>query len=429
MIIVRIHIKTYGCTLNQADSDIIASVLDDGMNEFSASADDSDIVIMNTCTVKRATSQKILYELSKLQKAGKRVVVTGCMAGANQDIIKKYSPEASIVTTSNIPAMPHAVLAVVSGQQVMLTKYRKDDRLAYYNPNGSKIARIGVSDGCISNCSFCETKFARGPLNSFEERRILDAIRYSVARGAKEIQLTSQDMGSYGLDRKTNIAELMSKISDIEGDFKVRVGMLNPEHVHRYLDEFISALQSEKFYRFIHIPVQSGSDRVLRHMRRACTVSEFEGHVNEIRSHLPDSTIETDIIVGYPTETESDFELTLDMIKRLKPDVTNISKFGPRPHAQASELEQRPQSVINARSIKLSRVVRSVQHELNDRHIGRSMPIMITEETEQSYNGRSRSYKQVVIRKAPSNCSIEPGSKHKVLITNASANVLYGTFE
>ncbi|MDE1868480.1 MAG: tRNA (N(6)-L-threonylcarbamoyladenosine(37)-C(2))-methylthiotransferase [Candidatus Micrarchaeota archaeon] len=426
---MRIHIKTYGCTLNQADSDIIASLLDDGTNELTGSAHDPDVVVVNTCTVKRATSQKILYELGKLQEAGKRVVVTGCMAGANQDLIKKYAPGASIVTTSNIPEMQQAVSATNSGQQVMLTKYRKDDRLAYYNPNGSKVARIAVSDGCLSSCSFCETKFARGPLNSFEERRILDAIRYSVARGAKEIQLTSQDMGAYGLDRKTNIAELMSKITDIEGDFRVRVGMLNPEHLHRYFDGFAEALQSEKFYKFMHLPVQSGSDRVLSDMRRACTTAEFEAFVLELRKRIPESTIETDIIVGYPTETDSDFELTLDMIKRLKPDVTNISKFGARPHADASKLAQHPQGIINSRSLMLSRVVRSVQHELNDRHVGRHMPITITEDTEKSYNGRSLSYKQVVIRKVPYNGKIELGSTQNVVITNASANVLYGSIE
>ncbi|MGI0133923.1 MAG: hypothetical protein ACREBW_03075, partial [Candidatus Micrarchaeaceae archaeon] len=132
MIIVRIHIKTYGCTLNQADSDIISSILDDGSNELSGSAEGSDVVVVNTCTVKRATSQKILYELSKMQKSGKRVVVTGCMAGANQDLIEKYAPDASIVTTSNIPEIFHAVESAHSGKRVALTQYSRNDRLVHY---------------------------------------------------------------------------------------------------------------------------------------------------------------------------------------------------------------------------------------------------------------------------------------------------------
>lgn len=426
MIIVRIHIKTYGCTLNHADSDIISSILDDGTNEVSSSMNEADVVVLNTCTVKRATSQKILYELSRLQEAGKRVVVTGCMAGANQDMIQKYAPDASIVVTSNIPDISQAVELAHSGKKVMLTKYSRNDRLVHYDPKGSVLTRIPVSDGCLSSCSFCETKSARGPLNSFDEARILGAIKYSVTRGAREVQLTSQDMGAYGLDRKTDVATLMSKINDIDGEFKVRIGMLNPEHLHRYFDGFAEQLQSRRFYKFVHIPVQAGSDKVLRDMRRNCTIMEFEDYVKELRRRVPDVTIETDIIVGYPTETEKDFELTLDLIKRLKPEVTNISKFGARPHADASKLPQHQQSVINSRSARLSRVVRSVQHEINDRFVERKMDVLFTEETDRSFNGRNGSYKQVVIRKEHSNGKIEVGSSREVTITNASANVLYG---
>lgn len=422
---MKAYIKTYGCTLNQADSEIIASVLTGNDVQLSENREDAEVIIVNTCTVKKATQQKILYELSNLQKSNKKVVVTGCMVGANQDLIEKYAPSASIITTGNIQNITEVVSYANSGKRTVMTQYNKTDRLMFFSPKDSVIAKIPLSDGCLSSCSFCETKFARGPLNSFSEDRILNAIEFSVRKGAKEIQLTAQDTGAYGIDRRSNITKLMKKIALIEGDFRVRVGMLNPEHLGRYFDEFIEALESEKFYKFVHLPVQSGSNKVLSEMRRFYSIEEFEEQVRELRKNIANITIETDIIVGFPTETENDFDLTLDFIKNVKPEVTNMSRFSTRPHASASKLEQLNYETINRRSIILSRVVRSIQHEINDRFIGNRQDVIITEANDRSLNGRNEFYKQVVVRKNDSE-RLDVGSKRNVLIYAASANVLYG---
>jgi threonylcarbamoyladenosine tRNA methylthiotransferase CDKAL1 len=418
---MKAYIKTYGCTLNQADSDIISSVLKNNDMEVVDSESLADVVIVNTCTVKKATSQRILYKLNKLDASGKRLIVTGCMAGANQDLIEKYAPSASIVTAPNIGEI--SSVASASGKMV-LNQYKRRDRIALLEPNRSIIAKIPVNDGCLSSCSFCETKFARGVLNSFSEELILKSIEQSVRNGAKEIQLTSQDMGAYGIDKGTHIAKLMAKIALIDGDFKVRVGMLNPEHLHKYFDAFANALQSERFYKFVHLPVQSGSNRVLSDMRRNYTIEEFEIYVNKLRERVPGIAIETDIIVGFPTETEADFDETVEFIKRVRPEVTNISRFGARPHASASKMEQLSNEMIKERSNNLSRVVRAVQHEINDNFIGKKLDITITESNDKSFNGRNLNYRQVVVvRKG--DVSMEIGSMHNVLINSASANVLY----
>jgi MiaB-like tRNA modifying enzyme len=418
---MKAFVKTYGCTLNQADSNIISSVLKRSNIAVAGSEADADVVIVNTCTVKKATAQRILYKLNNLDRSGKRLVVTGCMAGANPDLIGKYAPNASIVTAPNIEYID----SVVSGSgRIVLNKYKKIDRLALLEPENSVIAKIPINDGCTSSCSFCETKFARGALNSFSEQLILKSIEQSVRMGAREVQLTSQDIGAYGLDRGTNIAELMGKISLIEGDFKVRIGMLNPEHIHRYFDKFVDALKDDRFYSFVHLPVQSGSNRVLKDMRRSYTVERFEHYVSILRAAIPGITIETDIIVGFPTETGEDFEKTLDFIKRVKPEVTNVSRFGARPHASASKMEQHTDMTIKNRSNKLSRVVRSVQHEINDRFIGKTLDAIITEMNGKSFNGRSASYKQIVMPRTDGS-EVQIGSVHSVLINAASANVLY----
>ncbi len=272
------------------------------------SESEADVVVVNTCTVKKATAQKILYKLNNLDRSGRRVVVTGCMAGANQEMIEKYAPNSSIITMPNVDKIGRLAHETYNGKRNIINEYKKVDRLALFEPSNSVIAKIPVSDGCLSSCSSCETKFARGSLNSFSEELILKSIEQSMRRGAKEIQLTSQDMGAYGIDRGTNIAELMQKISLIEGDFRARIGMLNPEHLHRYFDQLAEAFKSDRFYKFVHLPLQSGSNKVLADMRRACRIEQFESYVDELRNRIPGITIETDIIVGFPTETDEDFE-------------------------------------------------------------------------------------------------------------------------
>jgi MiaB/RimO family radical SAM methylthiotransferase len=286
------------------------------------------------------------------------------------------------------------------------------------------VARVPVNDGCLSSCTFCETKVARGPLRSFGEETIIRAIEQSVKAGAKEIQLTSQDMAAYGRDRKSNIVELLKKVGEIEGDFKVRVGMMNPEHLGKYIEGLVEALDSPRFYKFIHIPIEAGSDSVLKRMKRQYTMAQIDAYIDYLRSSVAGIGIETDLIVGFPGETDSQFQESLDAIRRLKFEVTNISRFGARPHTSAARMKQVPRETINERSKEATRVVRSVQRSINERYIGRKVDVLFTEDAESSINGRIGSYRQVVVMKG----GVGPGlgETESVLIDRVSANVLYG---
>ena len=188
-------IETYGCTLNQADSDIMAGLLSrQGIaveqGRYSI-GDGYDYVIINTCTVKTPTEQKILSRLGKLNGLGNRLIVAGCLASADAEKISKTVPLASIISTSNISRISDVVSEVDAGTQARYLQYMRTDKLALFgNGRSSVIARIPISEGCLSSCTFCETKFARGPLNSFSEDLILRAAMMSIASGAKEIELT-----------------------------------------------------------------------------------------------------------------------------------------------------------------------------------------------------------------------------------------------
>ncbi|MGC8586287.1 MAG: tRNA (N(6)-L-threonylcarbamoyladenosine(37)-C(2))-methylthiotransferase [Candidatus Micrarchaeia archaeon] len=425
---MKVLIKTYGCTLNQADSNIIRSILEGAGYDVALTSDlegasSEDICIINTCTVKKPTVQKISYELQRLSMQKKKIIATGCLASADANLVKKFAPDASIVTIGSMQKIAEAVEYAKRGKSVVFDAYEKLDRLTLFRPGSSVIAKIPIADGCTGNCSFCETKFARGPLNSFSEDLIIEAIKRSVERGAKEIELTAQDVGAYGIDIGTDICELLSRIAALEGDFKVRIGMLNPEHLGKHIEEFGEIMKDRHFYKFIHIPVQSGSNRVLKAMKRYYSVEETESYIEYMREAVPGITIETDIIVGFPTESEEDFEETIKFLKAARPDVTNVSKFGAMPHTEAAKMEQLPSSVVRSRSIETSRIVRSLQAEANNRFIGSSVDILITEENERSFNGRMDNYKQVVLR-AKSN--EELGKHYRVLIDGASSNVLFG---
>ena len=395
---MKAYIKTYGCTLNQADGDMIGAVLSAGGVSIAESEADADIVVLNTCTVKEQTHTRIVQKMHDLSSSGMPLLVTGCMAGANQDIIRKHAPSASIVSVHNMSRVAEAALSAVNGKPVEYTKKSKSNRLEMFSPTGSAVARVPINDGCLSSCGFCETRYARGSLNSFSEDLIVKAVESSVRRGAKEIDLTSQDTGAYGRDRGTGIAKLMHKIALIDGDFMARVGMMNPEHLKDSIVDFAEVLRLGKFYLFAHIPVQSGSDRVLEAMGRSkCTVEEFEGYVSYLRKMVPGITIETDVIVGFPGESEADFDMTLDMLESVRPDVTNVSRFTKRPHARASMMPQVDTATINERSSYAAKTVRKIQSEINSRFVGERMRILITEPGASSSVGRDSCYRHAVV--------------------------------
>ncbi len=402
---IKVLIETHGCTLNQSDSEIMAAVLKGNGVEVehgaysAAKAGKYDYVIINTCTVKKQTEQRITDRLQRFKSMGKRLVVTGCMASANSEMVARVAPKASIIGASNITKI-HDVILSDSRQEYL--GYARVQKPAFLNATGSVIARIPISEGCLSSCTFCETKFARGPLNSFDESTILKAISMAATAGSKEIELTSQDVGAYGADKKTNIAALASGASRIEGNFLMRIGMLNPEHLHKYIDDLILAFNEpgSKLFRFVHLPVQSGSNKVLKDMERRYTVEEFSHYFNELRQKVKGISIATDVIVGYPTESATDYDETAAMLNYLKPTITNISKFSRRPHARASALVQINANEVKRRSTELSRTVRSMQHMEYAKEMGNRINVMITEKSGSMTSGRDAYYRPVGVMNA-----------------------------
>ncbi len=395
---MKIYFETYGCTLNQADTDIMKGLLMERGDEIVGSESRADVIVVNTCTVKGATENKIIERLRTLN--GKRAVVAGCLV-INRKRVRSVIPDAPLLWPSAVSRIAEAVDAAVEGLPIELKELKRPEtkpRL-YTAP----ILRIPISEGCTGNCYFCQTKFARPVLVSYSEKTIAEWISKGVEKGAREVQLTSMDTGAYGTDRGTNLAELLRCINGIDGDFLVRVGMINPEHALAMKDELIEIMKSRKFFRFLHAPVQSGSEKVCREMGRKHTVQDFKEVVHAFRKEMPDITIATDVIVGYPTETEEDFRETVKLIEEIRPGVVNISKFTPRPGTKAAEMKQLPTETIKERSRKISETVKRICAENNSKYVGRTLDIVITEKGK----GRTGNYKQVVFEKEESKVKIK----------------------
>ncbi|MFA6329152.1 MAG: tRNA (N(6)-L-threonylcarbamoyladenosine(37)-C(2))-methylthiotransferase [Candidatus Micrarchaeia archaeon] len=406
----KVFFLTYGCTFNAADTDALKAAVAKkyGIAESEAEA---GVVVMNTCSVKDSTQEKILFKAKKLDAQGKKLVVTGCLAQVSPELVEKAVPGASIVGVWSNAKMVDAIGWVLEGKKVVQTK--RTSILPFNVTVDGIFARVQISRGCLGSCTYCSTKIARGSLQSFPQEEIVAAVESAVRQGAKEIQLTSQDTACYGFDFGGNrkggrkgvtkkpehtLATLLESICNIPGRFRVRIGMGNPEHFWKIRKELAKAICStDKVYRFLHIPVQSGSDPVLAAMNRGYRASDYARLVEFFRKKIPDLTVETDVIVGFPTETGKDFEETVALVEKTRPQITNISKYSARPKTIAARMKQVGRKTVNERSTKMNVLCRSIALEENGKLAGKTYDVLVTERKAGGFSARAPNYKTVLL--------------------------------
>ncbi|MEW6528444.1 MAG: tRNA (N(6)-L-threonylcarbamoyladenosine(37)-C(2))-methylthiotransferase [Candidatus Micrarchaeota archaeon] len=437
----KIFIRTWGCTLNQSDSDIMRALLKNNGYKLVSSEKNAHAIVLNTCTVKGATENKIFEEIKRLKKLGKNIIIAGCLS-ANIDKIRKIAQRAPVVGPGAINRIGDAVKLALTEQygqsrESALSEQnskqegeckgeqeseRKDEQEGWqkgvffkeYKQKFSlpriftfPIIRIPIQEGCVGKCTFCQTKFARPFLMSYPKKEIVRLIELAVQCGqnkqqrksTKEIQLTGMDSGAYGIDIKTNLISLLKDIVRIKSPFKLRLGMTNPNHVKAMCIELIKLFNDEKMYKFLHMPVQTGSEKICKEMKRTHSVKDFEHCVAEFRENIPDISIATDIITAYPTESEEDYELTSEMILRVKPDVINISRFTPRHGTEAENLAQIESRIAKKRTSEMAKLAKQIVYKNAEKFVGRKVPVLITEVgLRNQMKGRMQNYRQVVVR-------------------------------
>lgn len=405
------YIETYGCSLNKADSESIKSLL--LKNDFCfTSLQKADYVILNACAVKEQTENRMIKRIKELLKEknpNSKLIVFGCLAKINPERVREIS--------STIALIPPDLKELT---EFLGIKFRKDVSLIEASFN-EFTSIIQICRGCLSNCSFCAVRIARGKLKSRTVKELKQSFIQAV-KESKEVWLTAQDTAQYGKDVGESLPFLLKELLKAEGDYRIRIGMMNPHYLNAFLHEFIPLFKDKRIYKFLHIPLQSGSNKILKLMNRKYSVEEYLALIKELRKEIPELSISTDIIVGFPSETESDFNKTIKAVKEINPDVLNISRYGERPFTQALKLKNK---LHGREKKKRSRILSSLHKELalekNKKLIGRTEEILVTEKGPKGgFIGRSISYKPVAIKEN------RLGEFIKVRITSASPFFLEG---
>jgi len=419
---MQVYIESYGCSANQNNSEIISGLLQRSGFIIVNDPKNADILILNTCVVKGATERKMRSRIEELLKIKKKLIVTGCMPDVEAKIIKSISPEIVLVGNHAIKEIVNAVRRMIEGNPIdYITKNNEIKLCLPKAPINRVIGITQISEGCLGNCAYCYTRYAKGSLFSYPKDLILKSVEADLKAGMKEIWITSQDNAAYGLDNnKRELPALLKSILNLRHRFMLRLGMMNPDNVMKILPDLIDVYEDKKMFKFIHIPVQSGSDNVLESMRRRYKAKDFVRIVKAFREKFSDITIATDVICGFPSESEEDFQKTIDLIDEIKPDVMNISKFTSMPNTLASRMKQLNSEVVKKRSIILTILHRKFLIEKNKGLVGKVLRCIIDEKEGDRIIARTPSYRKVIVN------SGNIGDIADVEITGYTENLLIG---
>ncbi len=414
---MKTFVEVYGCTANKADASLIKGLLLENNYTLVENSKDADIIIILTCTVIGTTEQKILSKLKKYKITGKTVIIAGCMASVQKEKIKEVLPAARFLP----PQHSHQIIDLIKNKK---TVFKDEVKTSFPKHFDSITCPIAIAEGCMFSCAYCITTLARGKLRSFPKDEIKKDVFFAVKNGCKEIQITSQDTSSYGLDTNSNLGELIKEISLIQGNFRIRIGMMNPFTCKKHIESIMDSYESCKVYKFLHIPFQSGDNYILEKMNRKYTVEDFIKIVERFRKKYPEITISTDVIVGFPTETDEQFKHTIEMLKIVKPDITNITRFSARPGTAAKKMKGRIDTkIVKERSKKLTDLCSKISYEKNKENINKTYKVLITEKGKNNtVIGRAENYKPIVLKK-----EIKIGELYKVKIIDCAPTYLVGS--
>jgi len=418
---VRVHVEVYGCSANMADSEIALGLLEEAGHTQMASSDAADVNVVLTCIVKTPTERKMVKRLKELSAKGRPLVVAGCMPEAERRLAEEIAPEASLIGPNDLVRIVEVVEEAQKGGRVVAVGSDPSDRTCLPRIRRNRVVHIApIASGCLGDCSYCIVKRARGRLHSYPADEIVDEARRAVEQGCNEIWLTAEDTASYRW-QGVGLPQLLKEFSGLDGRFYIRVGMMTPNQALPILDDLIEAYGSEKVFKFLHVPVQSGDDDVLGRMRRRYTVDDFMGIVAEFREAFPGLSLSTDIICGFPGETEEQFEESLGLVEEVEPDVLNISRFWPRPGTEAAEMEgQLHGRETKRRSRMLTRIWRKISLDRGLRWIGWRGEALIDEHGRNgTLIGRNYAYRPVVLK-----ADARPGDFVNVRVTGARVGYL-----
>jgi len=399
----KIWVKTYGCSHNTSDAEFMAGQLHEyGYTLLSdGEADDADLWLINSCTVKGPSQSAVGNLVKKSRDLSIPVVVSGCVPQGQKDA--KELEGVSTLGVTQIDRVVEAVEETLKGNTVkMLTKKelpRLDLPKIRKNPY---VEILPLSTGCLGACTYCKTKHARGQLGSYDPDALVRRVRTAVQDPlVREIWLSSEDTGAYGRDIQTNLPDLLDlliKELPEDGRTMLRVGMTNPPFILEHLDAIAEALRHPLCFSYLHVPVQSGSDAVLEKMNREYTRAEFERVCDTLLESVEDMELATDIIAGFPGETEQDHQETMSLIRKYRFPHCHISQFYPRPGTPAARMKKVPTMVVKQRSREITHEVDSWT-DVYDHLMGEILKCCVVDVAADKVSvvAHSKSYAQVLL--------------------------------
>jgi len=416
----KIFVEAYGCSASFADSEMISGLILNGGHTLATDSTDSDLNLIVTCSVKDTTANKMMHRIKSLKT--KPLIVAGCLPKAEQSNVEKFTGNASLLGPNSLGKTLDVINSTLSGRKQIALEDSDLSKVGLpkvrLNPT---VGIVEIASGCMSECTFCQTKLSKGDLSSYRLGDIVRQVETEIKEGCKEVWLTSTDNGCYGFDIGTDLPTLVNLVSEIQEDFMIRVGMMNPMYMPRIKQKLIESYDNDKVFKFLHLPVQSGSDKVLNDMKRGHTSQTFREIVKKTKEKFENFTISTDIIVGFPTETEEDFQKTIALLDETKPDVVNLSKYSARPGTDAAEIKQIDAAEIKRRSKVVFDQINKISLESNKKWIGWKGKVLFDEKTEEGIKGRNYAYKPIAVKE-----EVNIGDSHIVEIIDATRKRLIG---
>lgn len=395
----RVHVEVFGCSSNVADSEIVAGLLSEAGHSIVAMPEDADATVVLTCIVKTPTERRVVKRLKELSAKGRPLVVAGCMPQVEGRLVKDVASSASMLGPNDLPRVAEVLEAALRGMRVEAIDGNRPDRTCLPRMRRSPVIHIApIASGCLGDCSYCIVKRARGRLHSFPADGIVEDAKKAIEQGCREIWVTAEDTAAYRWG-SARLPQLLRELIAIEGNFYVRIGMMTPNQADPIAKELIDVYRSDKVFKFLHVPIQSGNDEVLHGMRRRYTVADFKELVSRFRTEFPRSSLSTDIICGFPGETNEQFEDSVRLVEEIRPEVLNISRFWPRPGTEAEGMVgQIHGRETKARSRELTLLWRKISMEENRRWVDWRGEVLIDEQGQAGGSmGRNYAYKPVAL--------------------------------
>jgi tRNA-2-methylthio-N6-dimethylallyladenosine synthase len=432
----RVYIETYGCQMNVADSEVVLGILSTGGYEITNSMPDADVIFVNTCSIRENAEQRVygrLGEFKRLKQKRPEIVVgvLGCMA---ERLRSKFTEEKSrgvghivdiIVGPDEYRKVPQLLNNAWHGEKgiaVQLSRVETYDDILPLRTDGIS-AWISVMRGCDKFCTFCVVPFTRGRERSRSLSTIVNEVEELSYRGFKDVTLLGQNVNSY-IDGNQDFADLLAAVAEVDRSVRIRFTTSHPQDMSDKLIQTI-ALHSN-ICNYVHLPVQSGSDRVLQLMNRTYDSTHYRQLVKKIRNTIPDVSLSTDIISGFPTETEEDHRRTLDLLSEVGYDGAFTFKYSPREKTPAYTMgDDIPEEVKSRRVGEVVELQQQISHQKNQEVIGRTVEVLVEGESKKSpeqWQGRTDGNKVVVFSKGP----YKRGDYLRIRIDRVNSATLFG---